>query len=572
MTKILFISHDAVGRAMAGPGIRAAELARVLANEHTVTLATPHPADWLPEGVRGHLYRWGDPDSLAPALAEAELLIANAQVVDAHPELAAHPAPLALDMYDPTPLENLALMRDAGPDQRAAKVREDIALLVRQLRAGDCFLCATERQRDMYIGTLLAVGRVNEIVAEADPTMRGLLRVVPFGLPAEPPDPLPPPWSGIDDGAPVILWSGGLWDWMDPLTLIRAMPRVLAAQPSARLVFLAGPHPGNNHPMRMPGQARALAAELGLLDREVRFVERWTPYAERSGALLHAAVAVYLHPESLESRYAAVRSRFLDHLWAGLPSVVSAGDAAADLVAAHGLGYVVAPGDVAATADALIALLGDDDARRRCAERALALAAEYTWERAAAPLLDFCRSPQRAPDRQYVAPISPPAPPDDTGREVAERDRRAREQDAARNAALGALAASWQASEPPLPGGLLGRVRRVLIEQIVRPLVAPLAAQQNAHNAAVLRALDALAESADARRSDMYALLDQQSTRIGTQLFGAETRLDRAEAVIARHDATFIVVRNRLSDLDDADTALAERIAALEDAPPEEAR
>jgi hypothetical protein len=317
MAKILFVIHDVVGSAMAGPGIRAAELARVLASEHVVTLATPRPADALPADVRGYAYNWGDAASLAEALDSAELIVTNGLVLAGHPEIADRAVPLVLDLYDPAPLEHLALLREHDAAERAEQSRRDAALLVRQLQVGDCFLCATERQRDMYLGALLAAGRRAPHLTDADPTLRGLLRVVPFGLPAEPPAPTAPPWDARE-GEQVILWSGGLWDWMDPLTLIRAMPRVLAAAPRARLVFLAGQHPGTALPMRMPDQARALAAELGLGEPRVTFVERWVPYAERAGALLGATMAIYLHEASLESAYAAVRSRFLDHLWIGL--------------------------------------------------------------------------------------------------------------------------------------------------------------------------------------------------------------------------------------------------------------
>jgi glycosyltransferase involved in cell wall biosynthesis len=567
MTKILSIIHDVVGSAMAGPGIRAAELARVLAAEHAVTLATPRPADALPTGVRGYTYRWGDAASLADALDAAELIVANGYVLEGHPEIAERAIPLVLDMYDPTPLENLALWRERDAAQRADQGRHDVALLVRQLRAGDCFLCATERQRDMYLGALLAIGRVAPELADADPTLRGLLRVVPFGLPAEPPTQTPPPWE-MREGEQVILWSGGLWDWMDPLTLIRAMPQVLAAAPHARLVFLAGRHPGTATTMRMPNQARALAAELGLADPQITFVDRWVPYAERAGALLAAIVAIYLHEASLESAYAAVRSRFLDHLWAGLPSVVSAGDAAAELVERHGLGRVVAPGDVGGTAAALLALLGDQAERRGCAERARELAIEYTWERVAVPLLDFCREPVRTTDHRPPTTDQPVlysgssvSAPDDSQsaalHEVEERDRRAREQDATRNQALRALAAGYQIAEQPLPGGLIDRIRRLLVDHIVRPFVAPLVEQQNAHNAAVLRALDALAENADARRSDTFAHLDAYAIQQHQRISSAETRLTSAEHRLGAID-------DHLSDLDDNDTFLAERIVALD--------
>jgi glycosyltransferase involved in cell wall biosynthesis len=583
VTPILFISHDVVGSAMAGPGIRAAELARVLAAEHDVTLATPRPADMLPAGVRGFAYRWGDAASLAAALDAAELIVANGYVLEGHPELAERAAPLVLDMYDPTPLENLAGWRERAPAERAQQSRRDVALLVRQLRAGDCFLCATERQRDLYLGALLAAGRVSPELADADPTLRGLLRVVPFGLASEPPAASAPPWEPRASEQ-VILWSGGLWDWMDPLTLIRALPMVLEAIPRARLVFLAGRHPGTAAGMQMPERARALAAELGLQEPQIIFVDRWIPYAERAGALLHAAVAVYLHEASLESEYAAVRSRFLDHLWAGLPSVVSAGDAAAALVERYRLGRVAAPGDVAGTAEAMIALLSNGDELRACGERARALAGEYTWERVAAPLLDFCREPRPTTDGRRATTDGRQATGDDrTGtiycaptttddrseamRAAEERDRQSREQDAARNSALAALASSYQVAEQPLPGGLVGRVRRVLVDHVVRPFVAPLVERQNAHNAAVLRALDALAESADARRSTFFAMLDAQGVRLGAaeaRLGAAEARLGAAEVRLGALERQIAAAEDRLADQDDNDTLLAERVAALE--------
>ena len=70
----------------------------------------------------------------------------------------------------------------------------------------------------------------------------------------------------------------------------------------------------------------------------------------------------------------------------------------ADLVEARQMGLAVAPGDVEALADALGRLLGDDDLRTRMGANAGATAAEMVWPTVLAPLLEFCRSPRRAPD------------------------------------------------------------------------------------------------------------------------------------------------------------------------------
>ena len=52
-----------------------------------------------------------------------------------------------------------------------------------QLDHGDFFICASEAQRDFWIGALHSRGRINPLTYADDPTLRRLIDVVPFGLP-----------------------------------------------------------------------------------------------------------------------------------------------------------------------------------------------------------------------------------------------------------------------------------------------------------------------------------------------------------------------------------------------------
>jgi glycosyltransferase involved in cell wall biosynthesis len=514
MPHILFISHDVVGARMAGPGIRAYELCRVLAREHRVTLAAPQPPDALPEGVAGHAFTWADAASLAPALDAADLIVANGAALEGHPELTTRPQPLVLDLYDPTALEHLELLRRAPLNERQARNAGDVTLLRRQLAAGDMFMCATERQRDLYLGALLLAGRVTPSLADADAELRGLLRVVPFGLPAEPPPPARPALRGVVPGIgpadPLLLWSGGLWDWMDPLTLIRALARL--ARPEVRLAFLAGAHPGLARPPEMPARARALAEELGLLGAQVFFYDEWVPYERRGDFLQEADVLVSLHRRHLESAYAAVRSRFLDHLWAGRASLMTSGDAAAGLVEGRRLGRTAGPDDVDGVAAALAALLDDAEERRACAERARALAAEFTWERVAAPLLNYCRAPLRTAARL-------PVPPDG--------------QEQLASAALSRLDELWRVQPQPLSSGvpLLGGAKE-LANSLARWYVQGIVQQQNAFNAAVVQALQALSARLDA--ADDHARWEGRAVWQGiADVHAALAALDDADTDLA---------------------------------------
>ena len=77
------------------------------------------------------------------------------------PELASTSKVAVVDLYDPYHLENLEPGDDATIDERGRRVSELTAAIGQHLEFGDFFLCATERQRDFWLGSLAAMGRVN---------------------------------------------------------------------------------------------------------------------------------------------------------------------------------------------------------------------------------------------------------------------------------------------------------------------------------------------------------------------------------------------------------------------------
>lgn len=196
--------------------------------------------------------------------------------------------------------------------------------------------------------------------------------------------------------------GGGIWNWFDPLTLIRAAALLRDRLPGLRVVFPAVQSPSPVvPPMRMAAEAVRLAEDLGLVGSHVFFGTGWVPYERRGQLLLDANVGVSLHQDDVETRY-SFRTRVLDYLWAGLPIVTTTGDSLAELVAAEQLGAVIPYGDHQAVADALLQLAEDDEWRRSCSQRARAAAQRFTWPQVAQPLLDYCDAPERAPDREWL--------------------------------------------------------------------------------------------------------------------------------------------------------------------------
>jgi glycosyltransferase involved in cell wall biosynthesis len=206
----------------------------------------------------------------------------------------------------------------------------------------------------------------------------------------------------------MVLWGGGIWNWLDPLTLVEAWPGVVAREPKARLVFLGTRHPNPEVPRHaMAERAEALAREIGELDRSIVFIE-WVDVNEREALLCDADVGVSLHPIHVETRY-SIRARVIDYFWARLPVVVTDGDVASEWVTRHGLGRVVPPHDVQAVGKALVSVLG----RPRSSWSAAydEIHAELRWARAVEPLRRYCtEGAPPAPDRVRTPRVPLPAP------------------------------------------------------------------------------------------------------------------------------------------------------------------
>ncbi len=404
--RVLFVSTDVVGPDMAGPGIRAWELAHALAAQCDVTLAAPDSATPPPSpAVRALPYRLGQAGALAPALAAADVLVGQGFAFEHHPELLAADLPLAVDLYDPLIIEGLELYASADIAAAEAQHARYQALTEAQLRRGDFFFCATAAQRDYWLGALTGVGRINPATARAtDRELLGLVGLVPSGIdPAPPPPPATPALRGTHPALGphdlIALWAGGLWDWFDPQVLVRAAAALRDECPRLRLVFFAGARPnphGAPFTTRNRAAAQALAADLGVLDRSVVFLDRWVPYAERGALLADADLGVSAHLPGIETHF-AFRTRLLDYLWARLPVLCTAGDSLGEAFARAGCATLLPPDELEAWVAALRAL--DRDPARRQAMRAAATsyAEEWTWEKVARPLAAFCANPRRVP-------------------------------------------------------------------------------------------------------------------------------------------------------------------------------
>lgn len=397
--RILVITTDILSRQMAGPAIRSFHIAEALSRYHEVKLvsttrcslsSTSFECIEASGAILRDLADWSD------------IIVFQGFVLHENPFLSASSKIIVADIYDPMHLEQLEQSKTEALEVRSAHIADVNQVINQQLRRGDFFLCASDEQRYFWLGQLAGMGRLNPQNYDRDDSLRSLIDVVPFGLTDSVPRQTRPAMKGVVPGISfedrVILWGGGIYNWFDPLSAIRAVDLLRRRHADVRLFFMGMQHPNPNVPeMIMASKARALADKLMLTDRYVFFNGDWVDYSERHNYLLEADVGIsthFLHAETSLS----FRTRILDYLWAGLPIVATEGDTFARLINSEKLGLTVPELDVDALADALEHVLYVEAFRKECTDNVVAVRERFTWNRALQPLVEFCDHAVHAAD------------------------------------------------------------------------------------------------------------------------------------------------------------------------------
>ena len=364
---------------MAGPGIRIWELVRALSDENQITISIPKLSDLDAGKIRfGQRSFFG----LFRALIANDIVIAPIYSLDLFWLLLARllAKRVVIDAYFIPLFENIE--KYSSPEKelvvRVSNLRTRFLLMI-----GDYLLCASERQREYWQKLLSAFGRPKKIdllptgVQDKKPvkTKTIIKGVIP----------------GIGEGDKVILWASGIWPWLDPLTAIKAIK--LIDDEKVKLVFF-GLKPFDEH-FRGEGagaveNAAGFAREIGLLDKRVFFVNERVPYDDIANYLLEADVALNLHHDHLETRY-AFRTRLLDYIWAGIPAVATRGDVLSEIIAQEKMGIVVDFEAENQVAGAILKLLQDNVYYAQCIENMRHYAAGITWRKVVSPLRNYCR-------------------------------------------------------------------------------------------------------------------------------------------------------------------------------------
>ena len=418
--KVVVYTSEVLGAKLAGPAIRALRFAEALSAVAEVRLVSELQADLQHDDFE--IIRAGG-DDLLRQIEWADVLIMQSALLTMLPELKGTDTLVVADLYDPFLLEELQQDYFLGGTPDSNRTDFTVRVVNDMVRYADFIICASEKQRDLWLGQLSSQGRINVSTYRADPSLRSLVDVVPFGVDERAPVQESHGIRGVVDGISltdkVIIWGGGIYDWFDPLTLIRAVGSLAERRDDLRLFFLSVAHPNPDiGTMRMASEAMELAKNLGLLGTSVFFNDQWVEHERRADYLLDADLGVSTHLDHLETAF-SFRTRLLDYVWAGLPIINTTGDAFEPIITEGDLGAVVPPGDVDALAAAIETLLYDPDRLTATAARVRAAAPDLHWSRALAPLVAYCAAPYGAADSPRSGPIDEDATTAELRRRVA---------------------------------------------------------------------------------------------------------------------------------------------------------
>jgi len=404
-SKICIISYDVIGKNMAGPGIRFYEFAKILSNYLDVTLLTPNKIDIDTEGFKTRQYKIDNYKSLQRYIENSDIILIQGHILYYFPFLKNFKGKIIVDLYNPFNLESLEMFKDSNMEERIRIDKNNLNILKFQLTIGDFFICASEKQRDYWIGMLNAVGRINPYNYDSDSTLRNLIDIVPSGIPSEPPlrsnlsimDVIP----NIKEEDIIILWGGGIWNWLDPITAIKALWEITRSRKDIKLVFMGIKHPDPKLPeMKKCIEAIKLARELDLYEKDVFFNE-WAPYKLRQTFLLGSDVGLSIHHERIETEF-SYRTRVMDYIWARLPVITTEGDSIAKMVKVENIGEVVKCEDTHQLSRVIESMATNKSLKEIYRKNLNKIAPGFYWENVTRPLVKYCVNSYYAVDKRKI--------------------------------------------------------------------------------------------------------------------------------------------------------------------------
>lgn len=392
--KIALVSQERICRNMAGSAIRYYELSKVFSKYFDVTLFSLDDPEIESNDfkIKGYQKRELDSGKLFKK-REFDYLISQNLWPAAIAKLKKFNTAFIVDLYDPQIIECLEYAKYDKLSLQNRLFDFQLNFLLLQLHTADHILCASDRQRDLYSGFLFKEQILNPQSYRQSDNLESYISLLPFGLSSENPKPKNPDivyekFPEIKKTDKIIYWGGGIWNWFDPISVIKAVENISKKRNDIKLIFLGTRHPNPKiKNMEMTTKALDYVKKNDLLDKFVFFNFGWTPYEERVDYLLSADIGISTHFDNFETHF-SFRTRVLDYLWAELPMVLTTGDTMAELVEKYNLGETVEYQNVQDIETAILKII-ENKALGTLKNNFSSVKRSYQWNNLIMPLVEL---------------------------------------------------------------------------------------------------------------------------------------------------------------------------------------
>lgn len=273
------------------------------------------------------------------------------------------------------------------------------------LRRADKFSTVSMRQFYALHGELAAVGRLNRHTAPysfahclpascdpfyADPANQalGTMRLRGAMAPRD---------------AFILLWSGGYNAWTRFDLLFEAVSRAMEACPSLHYVSTGGPYYGHDDLSYARFEALVAASPL----RPRFHLLGWIEAAELPALYAQADLGLCADSKNTESLF-GTRTRVINMMAAGLPVLLTVGTEIAEALVGAGCALGRRQDDPQDLAQGIVEACGDPESLKELGAKGRRHVLErFSFERAAAPLIEWVRRPAFAPDNQFKLQRAP---------------------------------------------------------------------------------------------------------------------------------------------------------------------
>lgn len=377
-----------VGSHMGGIGVRAWELAQTLDPSWPVTVIAKGDSDFDDARIT---FTQGDRRGWVPVIENCDAAVFY-DLPDTEIMLAAHRAGKFIISEAAVPIEHLGFDRirnGTSPDDAYAEL---VARFELQVLLSDHFIVRSEVGLATLVAALSMAGRLAYSNYELSTTVDHLWTWVPIGFSADSAghaaraEALQPP---VD-----FLWTGGIWDFYDPVAVVRAIARLKAAGQRVSLRFMYKPPPGQ----RLEEARRLLQAidDYAVSDL-VDFCEPTPTHHERNAVCAGARAAICIGRPGIENQ-TSIRLRLRDSFLYRLPFIVDKHGATGRLVESLGMGTSVDSGDCEELATAMSRVTGDRDFYATVSSNLARVRPDYLLDPHVKRLCDNIEGRKKAPD------------------------------------------------------------------------------------------------------------------------------------------------------------------------------